>query len=953
MGLTSPDLRHKGKERGLKGAHYPALCHGADVAAVAIVVWRRFVAPGLRATIAGAMGVTEREAERIIAFWAALHDVGKVEPHMQRKLKARLPSSYPAPAGKPVPHDRVGCLWLTVALVEAGYPSPTSDDPLTHLVAQMLGGHHGRYTAQVSSRGDLRTTIDLPEDIWDEQRFAYLAAMRDLLGDPPRPPALDPTTAVLVTGIVVLSDWLASQEHFILERVPASLDDFDLRTHFEGVLRRAPSLLTEAGLDRLRTPPASFAETFPDISIPHALQQSIATHLPRLVTDTPGLLIVTAPTGEGKTEVGLFASDHMGEACGRPGRTFLLPTMATANSMHTRVRDFVRRRADAPAPLMKLHSMAWLDQEFLPASPRPDSAILSSDEFDAALAPTQWLYGGLRALLASWGIGTFDQALLGILPTRHNAVRLFGLAGGSVVVDEAHAVDPYMRLEMEQLLRWFGRFGVPVVLLSATLHRSVADAYARAYLEGQEAKLPRSLPGRRGKKSGREPVVGHLNYPGWVCVTTEDNTPVVTHNPEPITVTERPALTVTTTFVPLREHPSPYGNKTDHELDRVAALGEQLAPVFTSGGCAAVICTTVAEAQATYELVKQLRQDVGASTTELRLLHARFPQRQRDRITEELVYRLGRDGAKDRPASMVLVATAIIEQSLDIDVDHMITDLAPLALLLQRAGRCWRHEAWRVADKDVPVFTRGPFTEPRVSVLTPEEFVDKEELPGAWRAIHGTSLLVRTTNLLREHGEKVRIPEDVQDLVEQVYDADRIRARDEAEYERMAKETAERQQGEEAIVPTPAALDYGADLLRMNNGTLSDEAVTTRLGADSVRVVCCFRDPDGTLWADPEATQLLPGAEPERTRPLTRDEAATVMSLSIPVRGGKWQTRLSDADLTVPTPWQNRPQLERVLLLPHPVTEPGHPTPASLGGRSWFLDPELGLRVDVPERQRH
>ncbi len=79
-----------------------------------------------------------------------------------------------------------------------------------------------------------------------------------------------------------------------------------------------------------------------------------------------------------------------------------------------------------------------------------------------------------RPLLAQFAVGTIDQALMAVLPVRHNALRLLALSCKTFIVDEAHAYDPYMQVLLGRLLNWLGAYGVPVVLLSATLRRRSA-----------------------------------------------------------------------------------------------------------------------------------------------------------------------------------------------------------------------------------------------------------------------------------------------------------------------------------------------------------------------------------------------------------------------------------------------------------------------------------------------
>src|SRR5207248_6281763 len=108
--------------------------------------------------------------------------------------------------------------------------------------------------------------------------------------------------------------------------------------------------------------------------------------------------------------------------------------------------------------------------------------VYDEEKRPSAVVAEEWFARNKKqALLAPFGVGTIDQALLAVLQTRHVFVRLFGLAGKCVVLDEVHAYDAYMTTLMERLLRWLAALGCPVMLLSATLPRDKRVKLLRAY----------------------------------------------------------------------------------------------------------------------------------------------------------------------------------------------------------------------------------------------------------------------------------------------------------------------------------------------------------------------------------------------------------------------------------------------------------------------------------------
>ncbi|WP_369383175.1 CRISPR-associated helicase/endonuclease Cas3 [Streptomyces sp. cg36] len=391
---------------------------------------------------------------------------------------------------------------------------------------------------------------------------------------------------MVVAGMVIVADWIASQEHVILSqhRSLAARGDFGSRTslaaHAHGLTGEAPVLLEEAGLGQALLRRGTFAELFPEIARPFGLQESVEAGLAGMV-DGPGIVLVTAPTGEGKTETALYAASLLGAACEANGLFFALPTQATANQMYGRLVRFAEGNLLASAGLALVHGAADLHEPY--SEPR----VLSEPEGtgpkgEVCVEASRWLRGRGRGVLAPLAVGTIDQALMGVLPLKRNALRHLGLSGKTVIVDEAHAFDAYTHALLVRLLEWLGALGVPVVLLSATLTGETARGLVQAYLAGADPRASR-----------RE--VPTPAYPGWLFASARSGrviapaTPVRSERERDLHVEVRP---VTHTYDPACRD------------GRLAVLLEVLDGVVAGGGCVAVICTTVAEAQRTYQALR-------------------------------------------------------------------------------------------------------------------------------------------------------------------------------------------------------------------------------------------------------------------------------------------------------------------------------------------------------------
>ncbi|MGO4612985.1 CRISPR-associated endonuclease Cas3'' [Nocardia sp. 2TAF39] len=897
------DLRLWGKSRGLD-VPYPLVCHLLDAGAGVGVLWDRCLSAGVRRFVAAGLGVGELEARALLVFWAGLHDIGKVMACFQAQDAGAFGAGgeYPAAVGGRKRHDYAAHVWLRSALVELKFGARAAET-----VAQLLGGHHGCFYA-LDTRAAADPLVMVPElgvGEWERQRRALVAVVHQVAGSPEPVRRVSRAAAGIVCGVIMLADWLVSQTGFLRARsasVPARGDLRSLREHFDGSMREVPGLLRQAGLGELRLRPGSFADEHG--FAPNELQRSVEQMLPSLVSPRGGLLLVTAPMGVGKTETALTGARVLGDAAGAPGSFFGLPTMATADPMYSRLSEYGNRRAAGSAPLALLHSMAWMNSAYqrggtgdVVTGEDPDDAV-----GDVAVLISEWLRGPKRGLLAPWATGTVDQALLASVRGRHNMVRMLGLVGKVLIVDEVHAYDAYMQQLLRRLLEWLGAVGVPVVLLSATVPEQVARRLVQSYLHGAGHELGGEM---------------EFCYPGWLHADAGSGAvrSFAVRCPQS-------TLSVGLSRVDV---------DSEGGCDLGPAVRRLLTPLVGSGrGCVGIICNTVAEAQQTYrdlgEWFGEIR-DGGGPVPELTLLHSRFPVDRREEITTNIVAAYGKNGS--RPWGVV-VATQVIEQSIDLDFDLIISDLAPVALLLQRAGRGYRH-----AGNPRPDWAGGP----RLEVLVPTSSGGVLTLPRSWPYVYPKALLRRTFELLVDRdreGTPIRIPQDVQAVMEVVYDqsfADGTMAAD--DIENLADEQVKAALADMVVIPGPGQI---ADLYALTDRELDDALFTTRLGADSGRVVCCFVDAEGRRWLGADHTVAFPerGLGPHGR--LTDEQVKAVLAKSIPVPG-TWMRGPMPENLP-PAAWDKNPYLRKLLVL---MAYEGAGGAMRLGSRTCELSNELGL----------
>jgi CRISPR-associated endonuclease/helicase Cas3 len=814
---------------GYPADYHPVPCHLLDVAAVARELWDHVLREPLRRRLSSPLGLEPEAAGRWVSFWVGAHDLGKISPGFQAKDQGAREALRRAGLGFPVlagaaPHGVVSAAVLPQLLTQPD-EWPGTPAALANRLAVAVGGHHG-----VFPRAE-QTTLgpgDLGDHRWTEVRRATLAGLAAACGlatcpAPQAPPEADHAFFLLLAGLTSVADWVGSAQDYF----PFAGGDVDLAAYAGLARERARRALRDLGWLGWRgaAPPTTFDRLFG--FPPRPLQERAVATAGTL--REPALALIEAPMGEGKTEAALFLSDHGVSALGHGGLYVALPTQATSNQMFGRVRQFLAGRyPDEKVNLHLLHGHALLSEDYQQLR----LAAVYDERAGGRVVAEGWFTPKKRALLAPFGVGTIDQALLAVLQTRHVFVRLFGLANKTVVLDEVHAYDAYMSTLLDRLVAWLAALGCSVVLLSATLPRARRRQLLAAF-------------------GAREPAAPEPPYPRLLTV--------------------RGGAIGATTFAPSR-----HATVGLRWVDQ-ATLGTRLREALSGGGCVAVVCNTVARAQRLY---LELREALAPTGVPVGLFHARFPFGRRDRLERQVLHQFGKGG--ERPGAAVLVATQVIEQSLDLDFDLLVTDVAPVDLVLQRAGRLHRHagrpRSAALAQPEVWLLRPGEAGAEGVPDFGPSEYVyDRHILLRSQLALAGLS--------------RLNLPGDLEPLIEQVYGDLPLAvpgsawqaALDESRAGLEEKQDRARQMARRLLIKPP---DYPDDLLEDFNQQLEEDDLDihpslqalTRLSEPTITVVCLYRTARGlSLHPDGAGTVDL---NREPTRAATKDLLRSALSLS-------------------------------------------------------------------------
>lgn len=600
------------------------------------------------------------------AFWLSLHDLGKFseafqsqKPELFETLQGQVPDPVKSYTER---HDSLGqWLWrdyLADRAVEDGWFGGTTELQMPGLDVWMraVTGHHGQPPKAVPAY----CAIDDYYSRRDKKAaFSFVDAMRDLLlpqSVAEIPAALGATQFEHVSqvlswwfaGVTVLSDWLGSNtDFFSYQPMEMSLEEYWLHARHQ-----AKKALHASGVVSQKiVAKKSFADLFNEITTPSPLQQwAIGTE----ILEGPQIYLLEDVTGAGKTEAALTISYRLMESGAAHSFFIALPTMATANAMYSRMATFYQQLFADDASLVLAHGSRQLVERFaasvLPSSHAEDD--LEQVDETASARCTAWLADhNKRALLSQAGVGTIDQALLGVLHSKHQSLRLLGLFHKVLIVDEVHACDAYMQGVLEILLEFHARAGGSVILLTATLSAHMKQALLTAYARGRDSACP---------------SIQSVAYP--LATVWQSSFP---SKLDEASLGARAAVKRTVSI-----------DYRHQQAEIVAIIDVALA----SGHCVCWIRNTVADAMEAFELfAKRLPQE------RLTLFHARFALGDRLAKEEDVLAAFGPESNAGQRAGRLVIATQVIEQSLDVDFDLLVSDLAPIDRLIQRAGRLRRH----------------------------------------------------------------------------------------------------------------------------------------------------------------------------------------------------------------------------------------------------------------------
>ncbi len=602
---------------------------------------------------------------------AAAHDIGKVSPTFQHKIYRALTSAeISVLTSLKIFDPDTEKNWGG----HAGVSQVTADAlGVGKFIPEILGQHHGFSPNLILYQAN---SAVFGGESWNQSRIDLLSQLKQILACD-FPVVSSPCQAKVLAGLTTVSDWIGSGSLFddAESDSPAKIEQaLNIAGYIQPQLKHGLSFFDVFGF------------------MPKDTQTKLIS-----VANQPGVYVLEAPMGLGKTEAALYAAYQLLEKKSATGIYFALPTQLTSDNIFERVNDFLKKILQIDSPhqqALLLHGNAWLKQFEIGEEGNPGGA---------------WFAQGKRGILAPFAVGTIDQALMAVMNVKHGFVRTFGLAGKVVILDEVHSYDSYTGTILDTLVQVLRELHCTVIILSATLTQE------------RRTKLLNVIP----QKSGY---------------------PLITAQPNAGELAEIEAVVIPDVIVTIA-----------HETEADAI--EEALRRSEAGQQVLWIENTVKDAQERYQLLSARAQEIGIACG---LLHSRFTKMDRAVNEGNWVNIFGKSGADQRGhQGRILVGTQVLEQSLDIDADFMVTRIAPTDMLLQRLGRLWRHG-------DTP----RPLSASREAwILSPDlitAMADPHSAFGATAKVYAPYVLCRSLQIWQNIKE-VKLPSEIRTLIEASY----------------------------------------------------------------------------------------------------------------------------------------------------------------------------------------
>lgn len=698
----------------------PLKQHLIDTQNVTLLLWEHWLDESQKKLIINSLDNKKEEiAKNLVGFLAGVHDIGKATPSFQMKESIPLSRDLDNALKEKLKTCGIDLEKYIISDPNKSHHSLAGQVILENYgvdisISTIIGSHHGK---PINSKDEIKIQKEAyranyyqtSEDneihkFWENQQKGILGWALEVNGfngvsDLPK---INFMGQILLTGLIIMADWIASNEEYfpLISVYDDNVDNYMRKENGWNKWYKTSNWESKKARKSFDVYNKNFGYD------PYDIQQKIFKIISSI--ENPSIIVIEAPMGVGKTEMGLVSVEQLAHKLGKSGLFFGLPTQATSNGIFTRVEDWLNKVcefSDEKHSIKLMHGKASLNEDYLKIK---KSLIYEEDKNVFA---NEWFCGKKKTILDEFVVGTVDQFLLTSLKQKHFMLRHLGFSKKVVIIDEVHSYDTYMNVYLKRALRWVGAYNVPVILLSATLPKNKRDDLIKEYMASKYKKN----------------IVFNFD-------TNIDAYPSITYSDG----------NVINQFCDFEIENNKIIEIEKTNLDPFEIIKDVIG---NEDGILGVIVNTVKKAQ---KLTKKCIEIYGIDTVEL--LHSNLIDTDRSKREKNLLNIIGKE--KNRPKKKIIIGTQVIEQSLDIDFDVLISEIAPMDLLLQRIGRLHRHKSVERVDK---------FKNPKFYIFGVNEEYKFEE---GTKHVYDEYILTKTQHYLPN---RIEIPKDIKRLIQNVY----------------------------------------------------------------------------------------------------------------------------------------------------------------------------------------
>lgn len=661
--MLLPITQPWGKFKKDESFWHPLLHHTLDVMAVAIQVLQ---IPNIQKRLLKDWNSSLSKSQIAkLAFFVGLHDLGKYNDGFQSKTHQSTTVGHLKPAFS---------LFYEYPLQEILF-----SDTFCSITDWFFSEDHidALYKASVSHHGQPLDVKDYSlEDIscWSvnkhkpliQHHISSLWDILDLNNQDNKKLPISNEFLFIFSGLVQFSDWVGSDTRFFPYSESESLIE---RFNFASL--QANQFLKDLGWTNLdlnhiqqTLSQSNFSSILPFNQL-HSFQQIIFDNFKPSFSRTE---IIEAQTGGGKTEIAVLRGLQYLSQGLVDSIVFALPSIASARQIYKRVKTILEKSFPLYCPHVLLATSSDVGKNFHTIKNAEKNLVFKEDGIWDDTDPSHilsklWCSDYSKKFLSgTFVVGTIDQILMSGLQIKHSMMLGFFLSRSFLIVDEVHSSDVYSMKILENILRDHRKLGGVSLLLSATL------------TEGVKNNLLDKKSTLRDPYSVSYPVLSSNNDCDIALPLTEEKE-----------------------FEVFIDNNNDYNHLSDTLLD-MANKGAKVCLIKNTVKYAVLFQKTLEDRAKMLGLDHLIFKVNGVSCP----FHAKYSENAKKVISTQLEKDFDK---KSLNRGLVLVATQVVQQSLDIDFDYMVSDLCPMDLLIQRAGRLHRHKKVRPSGFTVPCLT--------------------------------------------------------------------------------------------------------------------------------------------------------------------------------------------------------------------------------------------------------